>query len=64
MKRRFLPVREGVSAVQAVMLPEWGFPPCTGGCIENVEEILTVLKVSSLYGRVYPCHVACDVKNP
>ena len=58
---RFLPIREGVSAV-----PVSGsfcplFPPYTGGCIGCNQTFRVSILVSSLYGRVYRiifCHTA------
>ena len=49
----FLPVREGVSKNSRVKKKKLEFPPCTGGCIEQLQSIRIATDVSSLYGRVY-----------
>lgn len=35
----FLPVREGVSLYKNDMSAVHAFPPCTGGCIEQLQSI-------------------------
>ena len=60
---RFLPVREGVSDLEGLEFYDYQFPPCTGGCIEGFSPLTDLIMVSSLYGRVYPCHVACDINR-
>ena len=73
-KEGFLPVWEGVSELFYKLINDWLFPPCMGGCINNLHRLLRpsltfppcmggcivplqflllLIRVSSLYGRVY-----------
>ena len=63
MPSSFLPVREGISRHKKTGLATRSFPPCTGGCIMTERKWSLAACVSSLYGRVYPCHVACDINR-
>ena len=58
----FLPIWEGVSLSKRNRLCRTTFPPYMGGCIVPLQFLLLLIRVSSLYGRVYRVNETAEVK--